>query len=216
METPSARPNLYAAASFTLLFSLFLFCVPLPTHSQSGRQKDPKIKNTNKSNRSSSPIADPSNANADEVEEVLRVSSNLVPVPTTVVNNSGVAITNLKLEDFELRVDGQLGTITDISRSETPVRMAMLFDNSGSLSESREFEKRAAIKFFQNVMRPMDEAAIYSISTNVELAQQMTGDIQRLERTIDSFPKPEGATSLYDGVFAALAYLRPHNGRRVI
>src|SRR5947208_7642156 len=44
----------------------------------------------------------------------------------------------------------------------------------------------------------------------------MTSDVARLERTIDSFPKPEGATSLYDGIFAALTYLKPYAGRRVI
>ena len=146
----------------------------------------------------------------------MRVTSNLVPVPATVVDSRGVALTNLKLEDFELRIDGQPNPISDISRAETPVRMAMLFDNSGSLSESRDFEKHAAIRFFRNVMRPSDQAAVYSVSTNVELAQPMTNDVGRLEQTIESFGRPEGATSLYDAMFDALAYLKPFVGRRVI
>ena len=149
-------------------------------------------------------------------EDVVRVTSNLVPVPATVVDSRGVALTNLKLEDFELRIDGQPNPISDISRAETPVRMAMLFDNSGSISESRDFEKRAATRFFRNVMRPLDQAAIYSVSTEVELAQPMTGDVRKLERTIESFGKPEGATSLYDAMFEAVAYLKPYQGRRVI
>src|SRR5262249_55037663 len=123
---------------------------------------------------------------------------------------------NLRLEDFELDVDGQPKPISDISRSETPVRMAMLFDNSGSLNPSREFEKRAAIRFFRNVMRPLDQAAIYSVATDVELSQPMTNDVSQLERTIVSFAKPEGATSLYDAIFLALTYLKPFQGRRVI
>jgi VWFA-related protein len=94
--------------------------------------------------------------------------------------------------------------------------MAMLFDNSGSLMESREFEKRAAVRFFRNVMRPVDQAAIYSVSTEIELSQPMTNDVAQLQRTIDSFPKPEGATSLYDAIFTALNYLKPYAGRRVI
>ena len=146
----------------------------------------------------------------------MRVTSNLVPVPASVVDARGIALTNLKLEDFELRVDGQPNPISDISRAETPVRMAMLFDNSGSLSESRDFEKRAAVRFFQNVMRPADQAAIYSVSTYVELSQPMTNDVRRLEQTIESFGKPDGATSLYDGLFDALAYLKPYSGRRVV
>jgi len=144
------------------------------------------------------------------------VTSNLVAVPTTVLDARGIAVANLRLEDFELIVDGQPKPISDISRADTPVRMAMLFDNSGSLMESREFEKRAAIHFFRNVMRPVDQAAIYSVSTEIELAQPMTGDVALLQRTIDSFAKPEGATSLYDAIFMALNYLRPYAGRRVI
>ena len=154
--------------------------------------------------------------NSDESDEVVRVSSTLVPVPATIVDSRGVAVTNLTVQDFELRIDGQLGSISDIGRSESPVRLVMLFDNSGSLDAAREFEKHAAVRFFQNVMRPADQAAIYSISTDVFLAQPMTNNVRLLQQTIDNFGRPEGATSLYDGIFAALLYLKPFMGRRVI
>ena len=208
----SARP----ARLLSVAVAILVIVAPLTIHSQSGRQKDPKANNNKPRPSSTTPIADPSNLNSDEGDEVLRVSSNLVPVPTTVVDSRGAAITTLTLEDFELRVDGQIHAITEINRSETPVRMAMLFDNSGSLSASREFEKHAAERFFDNVMRPIDQAAIYSISTDVLLTQPMTADVRLLRRTIESFGKAEGSTSLYDGVFAALVYLRPFSGRRVI
>lgn len=194
-----------------------LFSLPLTTHPQSGRQKDPKAANVNRPDpRNIHQVADPSSTGSDEPDEVVRVSSNLVPVPATIVDNRGVAVTNLTVDDFELRIDGQLSSITDIARSESPVRLVMLFDNSGSLTASRDFEKHAAVRFFQNVMRPVDQAAIYSISTEVLLAQPMTNNVRLLQQTIDNFGRPEGATSLYDGIFAALAYLRPFSGRRVI
>jgi Ca-activated chloride channel family protein len=195
-----------------------LLSLPLATHPQSGRQKDPKSANANRPDPRNihTPVADPSNMNSDETDEVLRVSSNLVPVPAAIVDNRGVAVTNLTLEDFELRIDGQLSSISDIARSESPVRLVMLFDNSGSLTASRDFEKHAAVRFFQNVMRPVDEAAIYSISTEVFLARPMTNNVRLLQQTIENFGRPEGATSLYDGIFAALSYLRPFSGRRVI
>ncbi len=220
------------------LIVLFVLAATI-THSQSGRQKqkpDPNSNQGSNSNtnakarqvtRSTNSSRSPSQQNnspgsgapktsVDDSAEVVRVTSNLVPVPTTVLDNRGIAVTNLKLEDFELRVDGQVNTISDISRSETPVRMAMLFDNSGSLMESREFEKRAATRFFHNVMRPTDQASVYSVSTEVELSQPMTNDARRLEQTIESFGKPDGATSLYDAVFEAIVYLKPYAGRRVI
>lgn len=210
-----------------LIIAAALFITPLVTHSQSGRQKPPAPPaNSNTRSRTITKSATPpantqkpkdgKEDTADDSSDVVRVTSNLVAVPATVVDSQGIAVTNLKLEDFELRVDGQPNTITEISRAETPVRMAMLFDNSGSLSESRDFEKRAAIRFFRNVLRPVDQAAVFSVSTEVTLAEPLTNDARRLQMTIDGFGKPEGATSLFDAIIQAGTYLRPYPGRRVI
>jgi VWFA-related protein len=149
-------------------------------------------------------------------DDVVRISSNLVPIPVSVVDTRGNALVNLKLDDFELRVDGQLRPLTDITRSETSVQLAMLFDNSGSLDFAREFEKHAAIRFFRKVMRVRDEAAVFSIETESYLAQPLTKDVTRLEQTIAGFGKPEGGTSLFDAIVLAGGYLRPYSGRKVI
>lgn len=164
------------------------------------------------------PATGAADAGAEEVDpaEVIKVNSNLVTVPASVIDDKGRAVTDLKLEDFELRVDGQPRPIGDLGRSETPVRMVMLFDNSDSLLAAREFEKQAAVRFFRHVMRPIDQAAVYSVSTDSSLAQPFTGDVRTLVRTIERFGKPEGATALLDGISMAAAYLRPYQGRKVI
>jgi len=217
MQTLRNCPRLLPIA-ICLAVSALLVSVPLTIRPQSGRQKDPKTANANKPDARNihAPVADPSNMNSDEADEVVRVSSNLVPVPATIVDSRGVAVTNLTVEDFELRIDGQISSIGDIARSETPVQLVMLFDNSGSLDAARDFEKHAAVRFFQNVLRPVDQASIFSISTDVTLAQPMTNNVRLLQQTIENFGRPEGATSLYDGIFAGLLYLKPFSGRRVI
>jgi VWFA-related protein len=139
-----------------------------------------------------------------------------VPIPASVIDPKGTAVVGLKLEDFELRVDGEVRPISDLTRTETSVRLTMLFDNSGSLDFAREFEKQAARHFFRQVLRPGDEAAIYSVESESYLAQPLTSNISLLERTIDSFGKPEGSTSLFDAIIDAAAYLRPYSGRRVM
>lgn len=194
----------------------------LPASGQSGRRsgKGGKPGPTTDPNRPGSPTSPsaPSRTVSDEVDpnDVVRISSNLVPIPVSVIDKRGNAVMNLKLEDFELLVDGQIRPLTDLSRSETSVRLAMLFDNSGSLDSAREFEKQAAIRFFRKVMRSKDEAAIYSIETDSHLAQPLTSDVLRLEHTIAMFGKPEGGTSLFDAIVAASNYLRPYTGRRVL
>ncbi len=149
-------------------------------------------------------------------DEIVRVTSNLVPVTAIVQDEQGKAITDLELKDFELSVDGQLKPIGDLSRSETPVRMALLFDNSKSVRGTREFEKQAAVRFFRSVMRPVDLAAIYSVQTVFDLEQPLTGDVPRLVRTIEHFGEPEGATRLLDAIIGAADYLRTQRGRKVI
>lgn len=207
-----------------LIAAVLTFCIALPVWSQSGRRNEP-----GKGGKPArGPIAEPTrpggsiprntSTSKEEVDDddIVRITSNLVPIPVSVVDKRGSAIVNLKLEDFELRVDGTVRPLTELTRSETSVRMALLFDNSGSLDAAREFEKQAAIRFFRKVLRPKDEAAIYSIETDSYLAQPLTKDIVRLEHTIAMFGRPEGGTSLFDAIIGAADYLKPYPGRRVL
>ena len=197
---------------------------------QSGRLKEIKAKpkpgpiadsarpaNSSKAPAAAKEIIAPKDS-SDQVDssDVVRISSNLVPIPASVVDMKGYAVTSLRLEDFELRIDGQTKPISDLSRADTPVRLAMLYDNSGSLDFAREFEKQAAMHFFRKVLRASDEAAVYSVEAESYLAQPLTSDVRKLEQTIAAFGKPEGSTSLFDAIIHAAAYLRPYLGRRVI
>jgi VWFA-related protein len=218
------------------IISFVVFLAALTTGAQSGRRKGPIVKTSGNTNSRPKPApttqppatttqlpesgnsspqekatspppkvqsSAPKDQNEIDPNEIVRVSSQLVPVPATVLDNRGFAVTNLKLEDFELKVDGQPKPISELSRTETPVRMVML-------------EKHAAMRFFQSVMRPVDQAAIYSVSREVVLAQPLTGNVATLERTIEGFVKLEAGTSLFDAIAEGAAYLRPYRGRRVI
>ena len=147
----------------------------------------------------------------------ITVDSTLVPIPVTVFDANGRAVTNLKLSDFDLKIDGKAAEIGEVTRSETPVRLAMLFDNSSSVMIAREFEKEAALKFFRRVIRPeKDLAALFSVSTVTKLEQPFTAEISSLTRAIELFAEPTGATALLDGVIQAADYLNAIPGRRVI
>ncbi len=149
-------------------------------------------------------------------EDVLRIDSNLVSIPAIVTESNGRAVPDLKLEDFDLRIDGQSKPIGELNRADVPVLLAVLFDNSSSLSQAREFEKQAATRFFQRIVRPIDRAAIYSVSTVPVLSRPLTNNVPVLLRTIESFAEPEGATALFDTIAVASDYLRPNEGRKVI
>jgi Ca-activated chloride channel family protein len=154
---------------------------------------------------------------SDIDDDVIKVESVLVPIPVSVIDSNGRAITGLKLEDFELSIDGKTEEITEVFRSNTPVRLALLFDNSSSVFQAREFERKAAIQFFKQVIRPgKDLAALFSVATVTRLEQPLTQNVSQLVQAIENFEKPEGATALLDGIVQAADYLRDHQGRRVI
>jgi Ca-activated chloride channel family protein len=150
-------------------------------------------------------------------EGLVKVESTLIPIPASVVDGHGRPIVNLKLADFELRIDGKNAEISDITRAETPIRLALMFDNSSSVIIAREFEKEAAIRFFRRVILPeRDLAALFSVADVTRLEQPMTRDISALVNAIQSFPPPRGATALLDGIVEVTGYLRSAEGRRVL
>ena len=222
-KSHQTRDRARELSSRLLAIVIGLLCLAVPVFSQSGRRQEPgktskprPISDPDKPGTSSSPNRPTKATDEVDADDIVRISSNLVPIPASVVDKRGNAIVNLKLDDFELRVDGELRPLSDLTRSETSVRLAMLFDNSGSLDAAREFDKQAAIRFFRKVLRAKDEAAIYSIETDSYLAQPLTNDVVRLEHTIAMFGKPEGGTSLFDAIMNAASYLRPYSGRKVM
>ena len=152
-----------------------------------------------------------------EEDGVVKVDSTLVPIPVSVLDVNGRAVTTLKLVDFELKIDGKPVAIGDVARSESPIRLALMFDNSSSVLIAREFEKDAAIKFFKHVIDPdKDLAALFSVADTTRLEQPLTKDTSLLVRAIESFPPPEGATALLDGIIDVADYIKDYDGRRVI
>ncbi len=159
----------------------------------------------------------PTSAKIEDDNETIRVDSTLVPIPVSVLDGRGVPLTNLKLGDFLLQIDGKPAEIGDLARSETPVRLALLFDNSSSVSVAREFEKKAAIRFFRRVIRPeKDLVALFSVATVSHLEQPLTKDVSMLVQAIEGFAPPAGATALLDGIIEAANYMKDVQGRRVI
>ncbi len=148
--------------------------------------------------------------------DTIRINSDLVNVVVTIAGKSPSASLNLKQEDFEIFEDGALQEIANFARdADLPLRMVMLFDTSLSVAQRLNFERRAAARFFERVIRQQDRAAVFSVSTEVAVLQDFTNKVPLLVDATRQL-KAQGATSLYDGIFLASEYLRTAEGRRVI
>src|SRR5439155_22415739 len=105
------------------------------------------------------------------------------------------------ISDFVLKIDGKVVEISDLARSEAPIRLAMLFDNSSSVLIARDFERDAAVRFFRRVIRPdRDLAALFMVADYTRREQNLTGDIAELVRAVGAIPDPKCATALLDGI----------------
>jgi Ca-activated chloride channel homolog len=206
---------------------IFLLAFSFPVFSQSGRIKPTETPAPRPPAQSTPvPITPPSRERVaapsptpsfTETDDILRVESLLIPIPVSVLDRSGNAVRTLRQEDFELKIDGEPAKIGDITRAQIPIRMAILFDNSGSLTTARDFQIEAAVRFIDRVLIPeRDQAAIYSVSTSTRLIQPFTPDKNLLVRTLRGLPPPVGATALMDGIELAAKYLSEVQGRRVI
>jgi Ca-activated chloride channel family protein len=146
----------------------------------------------------------------------IRLSTDLVTVLTSVYDSTGNQVNDLTKNDFQLFEDNKPQEIQGLYREDqVPLKLVFLFDTSLSIKHRFDFEQRAAAQFFRQVMRPEDQAAIFSVSTDPRLELQFTSDVNKLVNTLSRL-QPGGATSLYNAMIEGAKYLRPAEGRHVM
>jgi Ca-activated chloride channel homolog len=215
-----------ASVSLFLAFVTFVFTPLWTVFSQSGRGQQPESKKQTpgKPKHPGAPpkIREPENPprqrdkGGKESEETIRINSDLVNVVVTVAGSPPIASLDLKQEDFEILEDGVPQEISNFAREAgQPLKMVMLFDTSTSVAHVLDFERRAAARFFERVIRPQDRAAVFSVSTDVVVLQEFTNKIPLLVGATRQL-QALGATSLYDSIYLAADYLKAAQGRRVI
>ena len=146
----------------------------------------------------------------------MRVAVNLVMVDATVKTKAGQILGDLKKEDFELHEDGAAQKVDIFSRDELPLNVALVLDLSDSI-EPFLGPLRDAANTALAALKPDDEVALFTFSTEAQLRVPFTKDKGKIAKEISDF-KVGGATNINDGIFVAAKYLlgAPPKGRRVI
>jgi Ca-activated chloride channel family protein len=159
----------------------------------------------------------------EEVLDVVRVTSNLVMVPVSVTDETGQAVHGLKIDDFRLEEEGRPQQIAEMGDPEqVPLDIDLLFDVSSSVSQKGfyQFQQNAAAAFLKQVMKPVDKAAIFTITGEPTLVQPLASAEVAAAKVV-TIPAATSAvpTAFYDTVSAAARYLMensPGRERRVI
>jgi Ca-activated chloride channel family protein len=188
-----------------LLFAaLVFFCGNWSTNAQTIRDMPPPPP-------APTPKPTPTPAPKDEDFEVIRVSSNLVMAPVSVVDAKGEPFRGLQVADFRLEEEGREQQITEIGNpDEVPLDIAILFDVSSSVSQKGffAFQQQAAASFLKQVMKPVDRAAVFTITDQPRLVAPLAAAEVAAAKilTIPAATTPV-PTAFYDTVVAAAKYL---------
>jgi Ca-activated chloride channel family protein len=213
------------ARAFVFLLALLALGLPAfaPVAGQSGRGQSPDKPRKPEKPKLPYPLPKirlpenlPQSPKPKEEEDIIRISSDLVTIVATIAKKAVTDTIDLKQEDFEIIEDGVPQEVANFARdTDQPLNIVMLFDTSLSVAKRLEFERRAAGRFLERVLRQQDRAALFSVSTDVMLMQDFTNRVPQLVSAMKQL-KPQGATSLYDAIYLASDYLKESAGRRVI
>jgi Ca-activated chloride channel family protein len=150
--------------------------------------------------------------------DVIRVESRLIVVPVSVVNAVGDPVLGLTASDFRITEENRQQTIESVGNAETvPLEIALLFDISASTDAMFKFQQETAAKFLQEVLRPDDRAAIFTVGQKPILIQARDSAQKSIEGLRSISPTKE-QTAFYDSVKAAAVHLQQNapSGRRKV
>ncbi|HEX8633392.1 MAG TPA: VWA domain-containing protein [Pyrinomonadaceae bacterium] len=156
----------------------------------------------------------------DDVQGDRRVFTREVQLPITVMDKKEQMVAGLKASDFVIYEDKQPQQIASFrdEAAGTPIYVAVLMDISSSAAAKLRFEKESAKDFLYTVVRVRkDKAAFATFDEEVNLLQDFTDKLDKLDTAVDSVKKPGTTTALYDAVWRMCdEKMRGVTGRRVI
>ncbi len=110
-------------------------------------------------------------------------------------------VQDLKRDNFEVFEDGVKQNLISFQHTDLPVSIALVIDNSGSMSRKRPSVNKSALDLIQ-ASNPDDEAFVVNFSDEAFIDQEFTSNVNKLR---DGLGKTEsrGGTALYDAVAAS-------------
>ncbi len=124
-------------------------------------------------------------------------------------------VRGLNASDFELRDEGVPQKVSEIEVEQIPLNLILVFDTSGSVAGERMHSLVQAGTSLLAGLRPDDRVALLSFSTRVRLLAPLTPSRQQIQGAFSTLAA-QGATSLRDAAFAALALRESDPGRTLV
>ena len=151
-----------------------------------------------------------------EDNEVIKIETNLVTTPVSVLDRQGRFIPNLKQKDFLIYENDVPQKITYFQSSEQPFTVVLMIDTSPSTKYKIDEIHYAAVTFV-NQLRPTDKVLVVAFDQRIKvLTEEPTSEKSKLYAAIYQAKFGSG-TSLYDAVsYATSLDLINVTGRKAI
>ena len=149
----------------------------------------------------------------------IRVKVQLVHLLVTAKDAAGNLVGNLTKDDFKIRDNGTPQKIAVFERrTEQPLSVSLLIDNSGSTAKDLKYEVDSVSRFVKALFEggnEKDRAALYSFNYQVVKQTAFTRQPNPIDRALRQL-KGEAGTSLYDAIYLASDELYGREGRHVM
>jgi VWFA-related protein len=110
-------------------------------------------------------------------------------------------VPDLTKDNFVVLEDGVKQTLISFQHTDLPVSIAMVVDNSGSMSRKRPSVNKSALDLIE-ASNPQDEAFVVNFSDEAFIDQEFTSDVNKLRDGLGHI-ESRGGTALYDAVVAS-------------
>lgn len=148
-------------------------------------------------------------------DEVIRVETNIVTMPVSVLDRDGRFISGLQQQDFKIFENGTEQKVDYFQSVEQPFTVVLLIDVSPSTQFRIDEIQNAAIAFI-NQLRPGDRVMVIAFDEAVHVLSPPTNNRNQLRNAIRTAEFGDG-TSLYEAVdFAINRELRQIQGRKAV
>jgi Ca-activated chloride channel homolog len=144
----------------------------------------------------------PNEPGGEQAPTRFKSSVDLVSVSAVVRDRKGRFVSDLSRDDFIVVEGGERRPIIGFNaEADGPVRVAVLFDISGSMRVgTKAVDAKQAARHIFSSLKPGDEAALFAFDTQLDRVTGFTKDFKGLEQRVDTVEQPFGQTSLFDAI----------------
>ena len=151
---------------------------------------------------------------AAQQEPTFKATTQIVSVPTTVLDAAGRLVPNLDQDQFTILDNGKPQEITFFQNETQPFTVVVMLDYSASMTNSLDLLRAAAEQFLLRML-PQDKGQVGAFSDRIEFSGQFTNDRDDLISALRDL-QYGNPTRLWDAVDQSIDMLKPVPGRKVV